>query len=182
VRGLLDGLVSPHPIGATLPGLYEDDDVAQRFCQGLDEVLAPVMVTLDNLDAYLDPRTAPEDLLPWLATWVGLAFDDAQTSERQRALVRAGAELHRWRGTVTGITGAVRVLFDVTPDVVEPGGVSASLDPHAPFPGDADGELLVVVHLEDTGEDDLDRLDAVVAAVKPAHVPHRVEVRGPWRG
>ena len=182
MRGTVQGLTSPHPLGATLPGLYEDDDFVQRLCGGLDEVLAPVLLTLDNLDAYLDPRTAPEDVLPWLASWVGLSLADVRTRERQRALVRAAADLHRWRGTVRGIVTAVEVVFDATPEVAETGGVAASLNPQAGFPGSPDCGLLVVLHLDRMLDDDLDRLDAVVRAVKPAHVPHRVEVLAPADG
>ena len=73
MRGIVSGLASPHPIGGTLPGLYADDSFAQRLCEGLDELLAPVLATLDCLPAYLDPGTAPLDLLEWLAGWVGIA-------------------------------------------------------------------------------------------------------------
>ena len=73
MRGIVPGLASPHPIGGTLPGLYADDSFAQRLCEGLDELLAPVLATLDCLPAYLDPGTAPLDLLEWLAGWVGIA-------------------------------------------------------------------------------------------------------------
>ena len=43
VRGLVDGLASPHPIGALLPALYQEDEFAQRFTSGLDDVLAPAI-------------------------------------------------------------------------------------------------------------------------------------------
>ena len=62
MRGTVPGLASPHPLGETLPALYADDSFAQRLCQGLDEVLAPLLSTLDCLPAYLDPATAPADL------------------------------------------------------------------------------------------------------------------------
>src|SRR5215472_8724579 len=74
MRGTVPGLASPHPLGGTLPGLYADDSFAQRLCLGLDELLAPVLATLDCLPAYLDPGTAPSDLLDWLADWVGIAI------------------------------------------------------------------------------------------------------------
>jgi hypothetical protein len=47
MRGTVPGLASPHPLGGTLPALYADDSFAQRLCDGLDEVLAPVLATLD---------------------------------------------------------------------------------------------------------------------------------------
>jgi phage tail-like protein len=176
MRGLVPGLATPRPLGASLPGLYQDDRFVQQMCAGLDDVLAPVLATLDSLDAYLDPATAPEDMLPWLATWVGLTLDPMQATQRQRALVRAGAQLHRWRGTVRGISDAVEVLFGAAPTVVENGGARWSAASDSSLPGEGRADLLVSLAVPEPGTVDVQRLDAVVAAVKPAHVPHRVEV------
>jgi len=171
------GLLTPHPIGGTLPGLYQEDAFAQRLCSGLDEVLAPVFATLDSLPAYLDPHTAPDDMLEWLAGWIGLALDDGQSPQRRRELIRAGAELLRWRGTVRGIRSAVETLFDSTPEVVETGGAAWSATPGGALPGKPGARLIVRLGVPDVAAVDARRLDAVVAAVKPAHVAHRVEVR-----
>ena len=63
-RGRSPALPSPHPLGpdaaGALPGRARS---SRRFCDALDEVLAPVVSTLDNLPAYLDVATAPDDLL-----------------------------------------------------------------------------------------------------------------------
>ena len=63
----------PTPAGAgRCPGLYQERRVHRdASCGALDEVLAPVLSTLDNLPAYLDVATTPDDLLPWLAAWLG---------------------------------------------------------------------------------------------------------------
>ena len=172
----MPGLGSSHPLGGTLPGLYHEDLFAQRLCSGLDEVLAPIFATLDSLSAYLDPRTAPDDMLGWLAGWIGLALDDGQSPRRQRELVRAGAELLRWRGTARGIRDAVETLFEVAPELIETGGAAWSPTSGAGFPGQPGTRLVVRLRVPDIAAVDMRRFDAVVAAVKPAHVPHRVEV------
>jgi phage tail-like protein len=170
---------SPHPIGKTLPGIYQDDDFVQRFCRGLDEVLAPVLVTLDSLPAYLDPGTAPEDVLAWLAGWVGIALDGDAEPHRRRRLVGSAVELHRLRGTAAGIRRAVAVVFDAEPEIEESGAATWSPDPGAPLPGSAPQAVLVRLRVAEPAQVDARRLDAVVAAVKPAHVAHRVEVAAP---
>jgi phage tail-like protein len=179
VRGLLASVPSPHPMGETLPGVYRDDEFVQRFCSGLDEVLTPVLVTLDSLPAYLDPGTAPQDVLEWLAGWVGIALDGDSEPHRRRVLVRSAVELHRLRGTAAGIRRAVAVVFDAEPEVEESGASGWSRDTLAPLPGNASQTVLVRLRVADPAQVDARRLDAVVAAVKPAHVVHRVEVAGP---
>lgn len=176
MRGLVPGLVSPHPIGLTLPAVYRDDPFAQALCEGLDEVLAPVIGTLDSLPAYFDPATAPDDMLGWLATWMGIVVDRHQSAARQRRLVQTGAEVLRWRGTVRGVRSAVHSLFGAYPEIDEPGSVTWSVDAAAPVPDPRHLDLVVRLGVADPATFDLRRLDALVSIVKPAHIEHRVEV------
>jgi phage tail-like protein len=176
VRAGIEGLPSPHPLGATLPVVFREDDFTQQLCAGLDDVLAPVFATLDSLPAYFDPATAPDDMLAWLATWMGIVVDRHQSAARQRQLVHTGAEILRWRGTARGVRGAVRGLFGADPEIVEPGGSRWSATAGSPLPSPDHTELLVRLAVADPAAFDLRRLDALVALVKPAHVEHRVEV------
>lgn len=176
MRGLLPGLASPYPLGQTLPALYRDDYFTQNLCSGLDEVLAPIVATLDSLPAYLDPATAPDDMLGWLAGWMGVVLDGHQTAERQRELVQVGVELLQWRGTARGVRAAVGALFDGPQEIIESGGASTSTEPGSRLPGNAQTELVVRLGVSDTEGFDVRRLDALVEIAKPAHVPHRVEV------
>jgi phage tail-like protein len=105
VRGHLEGLDTPHPLGLTLPALFQDDDLTLRLVAGLDEVLAPVFLTLDSQDAYIDPALAPADFLEWIASWVGAELDESWPTDRKRQLVRDLVSLYRARGTVTGLRG-----------------------------------------------------------------------------
>ncbi len=176
MRGLVPELRSPHPIGQTLPLLFQEDLFAQDLCAGLDAVLAPIFATLDSLPAYLDPATAPDDMLGWLAGWLGLALDVQQAPQRQRQLVRAGMELLSWRGTARGISQAVEAIFQIRPVINESGGSSFAVGSNSPLPGTSRPFFLVRLPVPDPAAFDLRRLDAVVASVKPAHIPHRVEV------
>src|SRR5262249_33790086 len=63
MRGLIESLASPRPIGAELPAAFQEDDFCQRMMTAFDEVLAPLFTTLDCLDSYLDPRLAPDDFV-----------------------------------------------------------------------------------------------------------------------
>ena len=102
MRGMIAGLPSPHPLGASLPALYQEDAFAQRLTGALDEVLAPIFSSLDTLHAYLDPALAPDDFLEWLAGWVGVTLDETWPIERRRQLVADATQLYRSRGTVAG--------------------------------------------------------------------------------
>ncbi|HEY8546321.1 MAG TPA: phage tail protein [Acidimicrobiales bacterium] len=176
-RGTVEGLASPHPLGTLLPGLYQDDDLVQRFTAGLDEVLAPVIGVLDGFDAYLDPWLTPRDFLAWLARWVGVELDPSWPEDRQRAHVADAADLYAWRGTVRGLARLVEVTTGVRPEVLETGGAAwtAAPPPAGTLPGSAAPALVVRLRAP-AGTVDVARLDRLVAAAKPAHVPHRIEL------
>jgi phage tail-like protein len=176
-RGTIDGLATPHPMGRLLPGLFQDDDLVQRFTAGLDEVLAPVIGVLDSADAYVDPWLTPPDFLAWLAQWVGVDLDTSWPEERQRAYVAQAADLYAWRGTAHGLARLVEVTTGVRPEVLETGGATwtASPPPAGTLPGSVAPALVVRLRAP-AGTVDVDRLDRLVAAAKPAHVPHRIEL------
>ncbi|HEY7042971.1 MAG TPA: phage tail protein [Nocardioidaceae bacterium] len=184
MRGAIDGLVSPHPIGETLPSMYQGDPFTRDVCDALDDVLAPTLCTLDNLAAYLDLSTAPEDLLPWLAGWIGMSLDRGQQPERQRELLRAAGRLQGWQGTARGIELAIEAVLGMRTEVLESGGAIWSLDPNDPVPGEPVPSIVVRVfvgdehqHAPDVGQQvDEGRLNAVIEAIKPVHVRHRLQV------
>ncbi len=173
------GLPSPHPIGETLPGLFRADPFTQGLCTGLDEVLAPEIEVLDNLPAYFDLATTPDDMLPWLATWVGMVLDPGQRPARQRELLRAAAKLHGWQGTARGVQLAVEAFFGLPVEVLESGATAWAADPGEPLPGEPVPTLVVQVTVGPGQTLDRTRLEALVAAVTPAHVLHRVQVVDP---
>ncbi|HVN11598.1 MAG TPA: phage tail protein [Kineosporiaceae bacterium] len=168
---------SPHPLGATLPAVYLDDSFTQRFCSALDEILARDIAVLDCFPAYLDPGTAPPDLLDWLASWLGLAGARTLPVERRRRLVARAAELHAWRGTPRAVRELVELASGLPADIEESGGTSWSREAGAPLPGR--GRPALVVRLRTGGDRvgvDEDLLARLLELVVPAHLPWRLEL------
>ena len=73
---------------------------------------------------------------------------------------------------------AVGALFDLPAEIAESGGAAWSTEPVGNLPGYDRTELVVRLGVSDPDAFDVRRLDALVAMVKPAHIPHRVEVFG----
>ena len=169
-------LLSPQPLIDTMPAVYRGDPMTRLLCEAFDEQLAPVFATLDGLIAYLDPGTTPEDMLDWLAAWIGLTFDGHIDTLRKRELIAVGASMLPWRGTVKSIRAAVNSVFSQEVEIIESGGVSTSTESGAPPDGDELPMLVVRLITDAPNGVDVRRLDAIVAAVKPAHLPHRVEI------
>lgn len=86
-----------------LPAIYRQVDFIGRFLKVFEETYEPTVNTLDSLWAYLDPLTAPEALIPFLAHWVGWNFKGPLALQQQRYLIRHALQIYRWRGTRRGL-------------------------------------------------------------------------------
>ena len=181
MRGTVAGLRTPYPLETLLPSVLQEDPFTRRLTAGLDEVLAPVVSTLDCLDAYLSPLLAPEDFLDWLSSWFSETLDETWPPSRRRRIVAHAAELFRTRGTLAGLRRELELCTDGRVEVSDSGGVTWSLRPEGPLPGDRVPRL--TVRVEASGLDpaglDVTGLEAVIRAAKPAHVLHHLEVTGP---
>ncbi len=210
-RGSVDGLGSSAPLGVMLPAVFADDDLAQRFVAGLDEVLAPLHNVLDCLDAYFTPSLAPADFTRWLGSWVGAETEgpttagsadetvgrdlpeaaltapstghpqDTEATVALRAAVTAAVRLHRIRGTRRGLSEAVRLAFGVEPEITESGAAAWDARPLGPVPGERRPHLHVTVTLPEPDPAAEHRLERLVAAARPAHMPYTVHVTTPER-
>jgi phage tail-like protein len=173
MRAGVPGLRPPESLATGLPPAFFGNDFTHGLIAAFDEVLAPVFATLDDFDAYLDPRYAPEDFLRWLASWLGFPLDERWPADRLRVHIIDAVEAVRWRGTIRGIAAAVRAYTGEQPEVIDTGGVASSARPLGPLPGEPRPRLLVRVR---RGGDPMDPevLDRIISEVKPAHVPHEL--------
>jgi phage tail-like protein len=171
MRTGLDQAPTAHPIGQRLPAVYQEHQFVQQLTEALDEVLAPVLLTLDSFAAYLDPHLAPEDFLDWLAGWVAYPLDDAWPAAQRRALVAEAVQLHRWRGTRRGLAKHVELLTRGTVEVVDNGGCGWSPHPGTDPPGTARPRIEVTVRTRAGAQVDPAVIRTLIVDSLPAHVP-----------
>ena len=94
----------PHSLYPTfLPAIYREVDFIGRLLKIFEQSFEPVVDNLQGLWANLDPRTAPEALLPFLAHWVGWPSQVPWDLPQQRQLIQRAMEIYRWRGTRRGL-------------------------------------------------------------------------------
>lgn len=86
-----------------LPAIYREIDFMGRFITIFEQAFDPAVQTIDVLWAYLDPLTAPEAMLPFLAHWVAWPMEHRWDSQQQRRLIRNAVTLYRWHGTRRGL-------------------------------------------------------------------------------
>jgi phage tail-like protein len=100
-----------------LPRTYSRDAAMASF---LYRYLSPLEGTLNDLDtkaelrnALIDPGGAPEEILPWLASFLGLLLDLRWPVAARRQLVREITWLFRFRGTLPGLRRFIEIYLGV---------------------------------------------------------------------
>ncbi|HEY3866807.1 MAG TPA: phage tail protein [Actinocrinis sp.] len=172
------GLGTPYTIGSLMPAVYQEDPVAMQWTEALDDVLAPAISALDCIGAYVDPMLAPDDFLFWLAEWFGTVLDENWPLRLQREAVARSAVLYRQAGTLAGMREMLELVTGGAVEVHDSGGTIWSQTPNTIPPGRDEPSLAVRIA---AGGERIDpkAIGDLVAAVKPAHVAHTVEVYEP---
>ena len=106
-----------------LPQLYSRHEGMRGFLQ---RYLAPAAgliedsgVLGDTRHALLKPASVPADVLPWLASWVGLALDERWSEKARRTMLREAITLFRLRGTVAGLRRMLEIVTDAQVVIIE---------------------------------------------------------------
>ncbi|WP_222427193.1 phage tail protein [Hyella patelloides] len=86
-----------------LPTVYQEVDYIHRFIKIFEQAFDPVVNSFTSMWAHLDPLTAPQALLPFLAHWVDWSIDVELDLTYQRRLIRRAVEIYRYRGTRKGL-------------------------------------------------------------------------------
>jgi phage tail-like protein len=149
-----------------LPAIYQESDFLGRFLCIFEALLAPDLEILENEFAYFDPRLAPPDFLPWLATWIDLALDENWPEKRRRALIYRGTELFQWRGTRRGLTEYLRLYAGVEPKIEE----HFTKAQGGPF------HFTVTLRVRDPRAVDEAQVRGIIEAEKPAHTDYTLRV------
>ena len=106
-----------------LPAVYrqnpEAEDFTERFLSLFDASIADLDRAIERYPALLDPEGIPAEVLPWLGSFLDVTFDRAWETSKRRKILRAVPELYRWRGTISGLTESIKLVFDVEPTIQE---------------------------------------------------------------
>ncbi len=113
-----DWLLNQLPVGML------DSEFFVRFLRIFQELGDTLLADADNIDNIADLTVAPDALVRWLGSWIGVgAIDPSLPEELQRRIVASSAATLAWRGTPAGLTRFLELASDGPARVVDGGGV-----------------------------------------------------------
>lgn len=165
-----------------LPAPYHADPFAGRFLMIFESILGPIEMTIDQLSKYFDPYLTPEELLPWLASWMELELDENWSIEKRRELTAWAVRLYQWRGTRRGLREHLRIYVGRPPLIVENFeglrlGQDGALGINTRLGTPRDHCISVTIVADNPSEVDEQVLRQIIESTKPTHVGYLLDVQ-----
>ena len=148
-----------------LPTVYQEVDYIHRFIKIFEQAFDPIVNSFTSMWAHLDPLTAPQALLPFLAHWVDWQIDVELDLTYQRRLIRRAVEIYKCRGTRKGLRFYLHLYTGLPLDEHIDREEDKSIAITEPF---GRGCLFGIAHM---GE------DAIIGGGKPYHFDVRLRVQ-----
>jgi phage tail-like protein len=103
-----------------LPGVYREDVQSASFLDRFLSNVEGLYTTLEDKIAaaqiLFDVRSAPREVLDWLAGWFGVALDPSWDEARRRMFIAHAMDFFQYRGTIRGVTMALHLALDKCAD------------------------------------------------------------------
>jgi phage tail-like protein len=88
-----------------LPAIYQENPQSKEFLERFLALFETFFVQIEELNftKYIDPRSTPDEFLPWLSSWLALAYDENWPKKNFRKLIELAPQIYKMRGTRRGI-------------------------------------------------------------------------------
>ncbi len=181
-----------------LPGIFQRNaedgsNVLRDLLWVIQHLIDGIEDKIDQIHTYFDPYEAPEDFLPWLASWVAFTLDENWPIEKKRYLIKKAVDFYRIRGTVKGLKLFLKLFTEVEPEILENQwpfrgfqiGVNSTIGVDSIIlPPVNLAHCFIVdfpIHPDEVTDELIIKIHDIIRAQKPAHTTYFLRFRGARR-
>lgn len=182
---------------AYLPEIYHENDFLNRLLMLFESFWKPVEAQIEHSDTYYDVHLTPQEFLPWMASWIGIVWEESLPEERKRELLHSAVGLYQSRGTRQSLQEYLTLYSNGEVEIFEHRAQNFVLGPSAPLGrtialGRTNLPYSFSVRMRVSREEILrrlgeaqvqpdklyrQRLEAIIAAQKPAHTTFDLDLQ-----
>jgi len=185
-----------------LPAAYQEDKESrvflEKFLALFETILTGTETKILRSARYFDAAGTPAEFIPWLSSWLAIAYDQNWPLEKKRSLLKAAPKLYKMRGTRRLLQQLIQLYIDIDPIIVERFQLRCETDPQLQQTWDrlfGTGSYTFCVLLppqaahpsHNTAAKPLplttaqtQTLQRIIATEKPAHTCGGLQVLQPW--
>ena len=178
-----------------LPAVYRRPDVmggnfVREFLWIFQHIFYSIESKIARIHTYFDVLDAPDEFLPWLASWVAFSLDGSWSEDERRLFLKEAVELYRVRGTVKGLKSFLNMYTGVEAEIIENSwpldgfqiGVASTIGKDSAIlpPINRAHCFIVEVPLDadDLEDDEIIKIHQIIRQEKPAHTTYYLRFTG----
>jgi len=88
-----------------LPAIYQENQGSKETLERFLALFETFFVQVEEIEftKYIDARSCPDEFLPWLSSWLAIAYDENWQKKNLRKLIELAPKIYKMRGTRRGI-------------------------------------------------------------------------------
>jgi phage tail-like protein len=107
-----------------LPETFRENEASREFLERFLSLFETFMSCSEeqvyDFTQYLDPQAVPGGFIPWLSSWLAIAYDENWPPDKKRLLIQKAPGLYRKRGTRRVLSEIIELFSGRTPIIIEP--------------------------------------------------------------
>lgn len=102
-----------------LPEIYSSNEFLGRFLMLFESFWQPVELQIKQGEYYYDANLTPKQFLPWLASWIGVTWDDQLPDVRKRQMLSSALQIYQQRGTRNALHTILSIYTGGEVEIIE---------------------------------------------------------------